>query len=279
MSRFDEDLHPKIVSGPAHYDFGARGPVYAVSVVRNGETVGYLFHGDEGEPNAAGLIATTSGDFQPQGSAHWSAELRRLREADVPAADAVRSLLGAVGPAIAGTVGTELRRYDGKSALEAQLNPRPPVARERSAAPGSSRAAIDAALRGEAPLTPDLRERIERLDAALSAKPTPDDLVVALTRASARIPADLAAGSRVFEPSFLTSYLAKTGQRFPGVDTVVWLRVPSGTPAMFREASVAGDPGVLVLGRGLEWEVDRVLSSDEQTLVTAHIVDRRPATL
>lgn len=277
MSRFDEDLHPRVVSGRPHYNFGAQGPVYAVPVVRGGETVGYLFHGAENEPDAAGLIATTSGDFQPKGSGHWSAALQRLREADVPAAEAVRSLLGTVGPEGAGAVGTELRRYDGKSVLDVELNPHKATRGTRRDAPASSRQVIDAALRGERAVTPEIWARVAKLDTALSAKPTPEAVVVALTRASALIPDDLATGSRVFEPSFLTSYLAKTGQRFPGVDLVVWLRVPAGTPALFREPSVAGDPGLLILGRGLEWQVDRVVDMEGQKVVTAHVVDRRPA--
>ena len=276
MSRFDEDMHPRVVSGPPRFNFAAYGAVYAVPVVLDGRTVAYIFHGGQDEPDSAGVITTTSGALPPHGSKHWSDALQRSKAAGVPAADAVRSLLGAVGPEGAGVVGTELRRYDGKAVLDAELNPHKAAPAPRRDAPQSSRELLDAALRGEREVTRDIRAQVERLDTALSAKPTPDALLVALTGASARIPDELRAGTRVFERSFLPSYLAKTGVRFAGIPLVVWLRVPAGTPALFTEPALPGDPGVLLLGRGIEWEVDRVIDLEGQKVVTARVVDRRP---
>jgi hypothetical protein len=285
-SRFDDDVQGRVVGGPARYDFGARGPVFAAPVVRAGETVGYLFHGSEDEPDAAGLIARMQGDFQPDGSGYWLGVLRDLRAQDMPAAGAISSLLGSTGPASAGQVGSELRRYESKAALDLLLNPeKADSARGRGAdssrrsEPDVSRSAIDAALRGESPLVPAAAARVAAIDTALAVKPTPDAIVVALTRASARIPDRLAPGARVFEPSFLTGYLAGRDERFPGQQIVVRLRVPPGVPALFQEPELPGDPGTLLLGRGIEWEVDRVVRMAEQTLVTAHVAARRPAEL
>jgi hypothetical protein len=283
-SRFDEDVQGRAVGGPPRYDFGARGPVFAVPVARDGETVAYLFHGSDDEPDAAGLISRMQGDFQPAGSGHWLGVLRELRAQEVPAAQAIQSLLGATGPVPAGRVGSELRRYESKSELEALLNPerrdstrgRGGAEPSRGAGSGVTRSAIDAALRGQTPLPPPVAERVAAIDSALAVKPTPEAVVVAMTPASAVIPDDLAPGVRVFEPSFLTTYLAGADERFPNQPIVVRLRVPAGIPALFQEAALPGSPGTLLLGRGVEWEVDRIVQLPGQTIVTAHVTARRP---
>ncbi|WP_345801715.1 hypothetical protein AAIB33_01035 [Microbacterium sp. AZCO] len=280
MSR-EGDVTGRRVSGPARYDFGARGPVFAAAVTRDGEVVAFLFHGDEDEPDAAGLMAAPGAGFEPTGSGYWLGELARLCESGVPAAEAVQGLLETSGPPVAGTVGTELRRYSGKHELKAMLDPKRMAAdravRDSRTVPLRDR--VDAALRGETPATKDVLGQIERLDAALAVKPTPDAVVVTLTPPAAVIPEDLAPGMRVFEPSFLTTYLTSSPEALPTVRRLVLLRVPAGVPALFTEASVPGGPGVLLLGRGIEWEVLRVLAGGRQEIITAKVVDRRPGPL
>ncbi|KAA9108295.1 hypothetical protein [Microbacterium rhizomatis] len=117
------------------------------------------------------------------------------------------------------------------------------------------------------------------IDSALAVRPTVDPIVVTLTGASARIPDDPAPGTRTFEPSFLTSYLTGKDYRpFPQA-TVVRLLIPEGTPALFQEPALPDNPGTLLLGRGIEWEIDRVVTLPDHTLVTAHVVARRPGDL
>ena len=278
-SRFDDDMQARVVSGPAHYDFAARGPVAAVPVELEGRVVGYLFHGLQGEEGSAGLITASGTDFVPEGSGHWLKALRALKERDVSAADAVASLLGTAGPGQAGHVGPSLQTYDGKHALDQELNPQKAAAQLRGRGTETadvSRQAVDAALRGQMPMTPAVAERVANMDAALQQRPTPEPVLVALTPATSRIPDDLASGARVQEASFLISYLAGTDHPFVGVDTVVWLRVPEGTPALFQEPALPTDPGTLLLGRGLTWEVERVLERDQQRIVTARVIAREP---
>ena len=281
MTRGDDDVEGRLVGAPTTYHFGPSGPVQAAPVVRDGETVGFLFHGSEDEPDAAGLMAAPGRDFEPAGSRYWLDELKRLFERGVPAAEAVRSLLGTSGPAVAGTAGTELRPYAGKYELKAILNPERIAAdrAHREARPVPLGQRVDAALRGETPVTPEVHGHIERLDTALAVKPTPDALVVTLTPAAAVIPDGLTPGTRVFEPSFLSTYLTSSPESFPTARRLVLLQVPEGVPAFFTEASLPGGPGVLVLGRGIEWEVLRVLTGEEQEIITARVVDRRPADL
>lgn len=284
-SRFDDDMEARVVSAAAHYDYAAAGPVMAAPIERDGRVVAYLFHGLDGEAESAGLVSALDSGFHPEGTGHWYGLLGALREREVPAAEAVRSLLGSSGPDSVGRVGGELHRYDGKKALDAQLNPEKAAQqvdarqRRRETTPSISRAMIDAALRGETPLTEPVAEQVAKLDFALAEKPTPEQLVVAFTDAVGRIPDRLGTGTRTREPAFLVTYLAATGQGFPGVDTVVWLQVPAGTPALFQEPQLPGDPGMLLLGRGIEWEADRVFEMGGQTIVTAHVVGREPGAL
>lgn len=283
-SRFDDDVQARITGGPERYWFGAQGPVYAVPIERDGSPVAFLFHGSDDEPDAAGLVASMSGDFQPVGSGHWLGVLAELRAKNVPAAEAIRSLVGATGPESAGRVGTELTRYDGKHELERLLNPSRPdrsrraeqTGRERERSAAVSRQEIDDALRSDAPLTERVAERIRTLDAVLDAKPTREPIVVSLFPSSSRIPTSPEPGLTVVEPSYLTSFLASSDETLPAQPVVVKLRVPPGTPALFIEPSVPGDAGTLLLGRGIHWTIDRVVSSNQSTLITGHVTARSP---
>jgi hypothetical protein len=55
---------------------------------------------------------------------------------------------------------------------------------------------------------------------------------------------------------------------------VVKLEVPAGVPAIYQESPLPGQPGSLLLGRGLRWEVCRVVPVGAQLLVTGRVVPR-----
>lgn len=279
-SRFDDDVEARLVSTPSRYNFGARGPVMAAPVEQDGQVVGYVFHGVEGEEDAAGVLADLRSDFAQRGIRHWSALLKDLHAREIPAAEAVQSLLGAEGPDGAGHVGRELERVESKTVLDLRLNPQKADASRRgeeSTRPATvGRAEIDAALGGEAPMSDAVSDQVAKLDFAVTRKPTPDALVVAVTSAVARIPEVLESGATVREPGYLITYLAPKTQKFPGAETVMWLQVPAGTPALFQEPRIPGDPGTLILGRGLEWQADRIFTLDGQRIITARVTDRGP---
>lgn len=143
----------------------------------------------------------------------------------------------------------------------------------RSEPEDASRAAIDAALRGQRPLTEAIAEKVTAIDAALDAHPLSEAIVVALTSATAVVPVELQHGDEYVEKAYLRSYLVGTGHRFDGVESVVWLQVPAGTPALFLE-SQDSSPASFLLGRGLRWRVDRAFVYDGQRIITASVVGR-----
>ncbi len=288
MSHFDEDLHLKLVGEPFTYNFSALKRVFAAPITLGNELVGYLFHGSEEEPGSAGVLLKPGHNYESEGGRFWDQRLKESFSKGVSAREAVSSLLGASGPGVAGTVGQALVERSGKSELEDELDPE--GARRRAEAATRSRARrapaefpvltlrgeMDAVLRGEISSSEQVRQRVAEFDEVLGRQPTPEAIIVTLTPAVARIPAGLERGSRVFEPSFTTSYLMGTKDRPEGVPMVVRLAVPAGVPAYFQAPAVEGEPGVLMLGRGLEWEVQRVASFPEQTFIFAEVVSVRP---
>lgn len=288
MSYFDDDLQPRLASEPFTYNFSALKSVFAVPIKFENELVGYFFHGSDEEPDSAGVLLKPGYDFQSEEGDYWRRQLKESFSKGVSAREAVSSLLGASGPGVAGTVGQVLVERSGKSELEDELDPE--GARRRAEASTRSRARrasaefpvltlrgeMDAVLRGEISSSEQVRQRVAEFDEVLNRQPTPEAIIVTLTPAVARIPAGLERGSRVFEPSFTTSYLMGTKDRPEGVPMVVRLAVPAGVPAYFQAPAVEGEPGVLMLGRGLEWEVQRVASFPEQTFIFAEVVSVRP---
>ncbi|MFC5338796.1 hypothetical protein [Leucobacter denitrificans] len=117
------------------------------------------------------------------------------------------------------------------------------------------------------------------IDETLELRPTPEAIVVTLVPTSARIPTALTQGDRVFEPSYLMSFLMGLSEPVEDIPLLVRLSVPAGTPALFQEPALPGNPGTLLLARGIEWEVMRVVKLPSQTMVTARVIERRPQQL
>ena len=288
VSYFDDDLHPELVGAPFTYNFSALKRVFAAPITLGNELVGYLFLGSDEEPGSAGVLSKPRHVFRSKGAKYWRQRLEESFSMGLSAREAVSSLLGASGPGVAGTVGQALVERSGKSELEDELDPEGARRRAEAATRSRTRRAptelpvltlrgeMDAVLRGEISSSEQVRQRVAEFDEVLSRQPTPEAIIVTLTPAVARIPAGLERGSRVFEPSFTTSYLMGTKDRPEGVPVVVRLVVPAGIPAYFRPPISEGEPGVLMLGRGLEWEVQRVASFPEQTFIFAEVVSVRP---
>jgi hypothetical protein len=139
---------------------------------------------------------------------------------------------------------------------------------------GASREQIDAALRGEARMSARVRRAVEQLDSALAVRPTPTTLVVTLTCSRASLPDPLVPGVRVTEPAYLDASLVADLTLPPGAEVVVKLEVPPGVPALYLESSIPGEASTLLLARGLEWEVLRVIHASAPLVVTARVVPR-----
>lgn len=281
-SRFDDDVQARQISGPPRYRQVTDGPVAAAEILRDGQTVGYLFHGiDDEEEEVASVVGSDIGDFRPSGSRYWNDRLGEFRSRDVPAADAVRELLGAEGTARAGVVGTEITRYSSIDELRELLDPgyadrRAQRSRRSADTEPLSREQIDAALAGRMPVTEAIAGQVEKIDSALSVHPTAESIVVALTAATSTVGVGLSTGDRVREGGYLLSYLVSTDHVFESVDAIVWLHVPAGVPALPQPPGIPGGPSTLLLGRGIEWEVLRVLDRDGQTVITGRVVDHAP---
>lgn len=270
----DEDFSAKVSGDLPAYHAGPRGPIRAVAIRRDGVVEAYLFHGvDDDEKDAAGLISRREGDFQPQGSGYWLEELRRLHDEGVPAAEAVASLAGTAGPAYAGAADTSFESFESKASARGVLEPRRDNAPRRNEPPAKlpERTEIDAALRAGGELAPRIAESVRALDSALQVRPTPEPVVVTLVRSRDSLPSDLTTGTRIHEPAYLLSLLAGQDVLPPDGEVVVKLHVSAGVPALYQDASLPGEPGTLLLARGLDWEVLRVIDMPGQTVVTGRV--------
>lgn len=292
MTPFNDDLHPRLVSEPFTYNFSALGRVSAAPITLANELVGYIFHGSEEEPGSAGVLLGPDHNYESEQGRFWHHRLRDSFARGVLAREAVTSLLGIAGPGNSGTVGTALVERSGKRELEDELNPE--RARRRAGAEARSRgrqesedvgtripvmtlrSEMDAVLRGEISPSEQMRKRVAQFDEVLSRRPTPEAIIVTLTPAIARIPEGLESGSRVFEPSFTTSYLMPTKQLPPGEPVVLRLTVPAGVPAHFFPPASEGAAGMLLLGRGLEWEVRHVVQLAEHLVIFGYVINVRP---
>lgn len=133
---------------------------------------------------------------------------------------------------------------------------------EPPAAP--SYADFNGALRGSAPITPELQSGINAIDNALAGSPTIEDIIVKRGTGFSHWgddPAELV-GDVLTEPGYLSTSLGDAA--FTKTPAVLHLRVPEGTPALYVEkvSAFAGAERELLLGRGLEFRVNRAVLDD-----------------
>ncbi|MEV0034052.1 hypothetical protein AB0H50_34020, partial [Nocardia sp. NPDC050793] len=138
------------------------------------------------------------------------------------------------------------------------------------------RAAIDAALRGDAELTPELAEAVDILDDVLTRFRLPDTTVMTYVRPEN--PLDMS-GDVIGSLHQIAEFPQLALGEIPPVDGGRFhleLTVPAGTPALFMNRFLpSGMPvPVMMAGRGLHWRVDSVrsLGNDGHWLIRATVV-------
>ena|GEM_PF-1062760 len=292
MSWKDFDLELNVVGGPARYEWRSAEPVLAAAVLRDGLVMGYVVTALDPARNVLALtLSYEDEDYVNGASRHWTGLINSGAEKGVPAVDLFPTLLGAEGPAGAGSVSATTERFESTDAVFARLNP--DVARRRAressradradraergaAVPAPTRDQIDAVLRGEARPTPEIQARIAALDEATQVRTAPEDVLVALAYDPAMLPADAAVGTVVHEPTFLTSTFL-TGQTRIDAPTTLILRVVKGTPALYTPPGPGeSGAGVLLLGRGIDWRITSLAPGELQGTVLRR--DREAAPL
>ncbi len=274
MARWDEDVEGRAVSPLRNYHAGATGAVVAAPILRGSTVDGYLYRGVGAESQRAGIDARRGSDFDPAGAKYWRALLRERFSEGVPAAEAFDLLLGAAGPEEAGRVGSETVQFPSRQALFDALNPQ--AARSEDRRTGSAARAtpseIDSVLRGETRPSEAVETAIRDMDLALVQRPTPDPVLVSMTRDRGSLPESLTTGTVVQEPTYLVTELTSDARSIIGGDVLITLRVPSGVPALIQPPALPAHPPRLLLARGLSWRVLRVVEGDGRLLVTAELL-------
>ena len=289
MSWKDFDLELNVVGGPPRYEWRSAEPVLAAAVLRDGLVMGYLVTALDPARNVLALtLSYEHEDYVNGASRHWTSLINGGAEKGVPAVDLFRTLLGAEGPAGAGSVSATTERFESTDAVFARLNP--DVARRRAqessraeraergaAVPAPTRDQIDAVLRGEARPTPEIQARIAALDEATQVRTAPEDVLVALAYDPAALPSGAVVGTVVHEPTFLTSTFL-TGQTRIDAPTTLILHVVKGTPALYTPPGPGeSGAGVLLLGRGIDWRISSLAPGELQGTVLRR--DRESAPL
>jgi hypothetical protein len=288
MSTWDDGFYPIEVGGPPHYSAAIHGAVQSAPVLFDGEVEGYLVLGSDAEDDAATLLYRYGGKLEGAPWRYWYDRLLEMKSRGLPASVAVRSLLGESGPPGVGVIGGTLSPAAGKRELDEELNSgvkerrlRRETARRGASRPprAPSREETDAALRGEADLTPAILTAIESIDSALALRPMPEPVVLTVWLPDGRVPDDLAPGDRVFEPTYLLGQASDPDRPPEWAAVHLALRIPESTPALYLEPeSPLADP-VFLLARGIEWEAVRILRDLTPAVVTARVVDVRPTRL
>lgn len=261
----------------------------AVPVLSAQGVLGYIFHGVDGESGSAGTLQLSSSKRAEAATLYWESELARLHAQGVPAAEAVKSLIGRTSPQGESRVEGDLQRYENKGAVDQLLHPEAHehrrqwweqheqmrAAREPSRPVSDSREQVDAALRGQLPMTSAVAAAVENLDSALATKPVPEAIVVTVLWRRSDLPAALDVGVRVHEAAYMLSYLVPEDHAFADAEVRMILRVEAGVPALFQEPRDTSRPPMLMLGRGIEWELIRTVELPEQLAIFARTVGVR----
>ncbi|MFB7618301.1 putative T7SS-secreted protein [Kitasatospora sp. NPDC056181] len=136
---------------------------------------------------------------------------------------------------------------------------------------------INGALRGTGPSTPEANRLIPQLDKALEAQRVPEDVIVGrgtdLGHLGFENPMDLR-GHRFTEDGFMSTAIGELPSSFAGKQGVLHLVVPEGTPGLWVEkvGRAGNSERELLLGRGLTWQVDRVIQVGSQYHVFGRVL-------
>jgi hypothetical protein len=122
---------------------------------------------------------------------------------------------------------------------------------------------INAALRGSDPIDPAVQNRIDLIDEALAGNPLTESVVISRGTGLGHLgidPTDMV-GRTFSEQSYLSTSLGGPAAGFADKQAILHMEVPAGTPALWVENVPSAFPGEreLLLGRGMEYRVDRVV--------------------
>lgn len=230
------------------------GPVMAAPILVDGRMSGFVYFGvdDERIGGAHGMTYDMH--------MYWVRRLEETHATGRSAAEAVRSLLGHRGPTGIGELSRDLRRYEGGwREVDEILKPTLYADKRAARASRPTRENIDAALRGLLPVSPQIAEQVRLLDESLAVKAVPEPVILLVTARRAELPDQISRGDRVHEPTYRFGYMVSPEREFPDAEVVITLRVDTGVPALFRDPARTGDLPYLLLGRGMDWEVTRVV--------------------
>ncbi|WP_420110510.1 hypothetical protein, partial [Pseudactinotalea sp.] len=161
---------------------------------------------------------------------------------------------------------------NGDGTAESERRARKQARRELKAA-FPTRLNIDAALRGQLPVSQQIADYINELDAELTSHGTFEPMVVKVPLMRSTLPDVLERGTRVYEPSYTEAYRTDDDRGFRG-DVLVRLGVTDVVPAMIRTR--LKDAELVLIGRGLEWEIDQLEQRDGVLAIAGHAIACRP---
>jgi ADP-ribosyltransferase exoenzyme len=122
---------------------------------------------------------------------------------------------------------------------------------------------INSYLRGQDPGSPQVHHTIDQMDQALAGRPIPEDVVISRGTGLSHIgmnPQDMV-GQTFTERAYVSTSLGGPADAFANKEAILHMRAPAGTPGIWVENVGAYGAGEreLLLGRGLEYRVDRVV--------------------
>ncbi len=137
---------------------------------------------------------------------------------------------------------------------------------------------INAYLRGDASHgTSDVLHDVSEIDKAMAGKTVPDNIIVVRGTDLGHIPMDpdQMVGKSFPEHAYVSTSLGKNPvSSFSGKEAVMHWHVPAGTPAIYVEkvSAFGGGERELLLGRGTQYKVGRVIRFDNQWHIYGEIM-------
>ncbi|MFI9329286.1 ADP-ribosyltransferase [Kitasatospora sp. NPDC052868] len=136
---------------------------------------------------------------------------------------------------------------------------------------------INGALRGTGPATPEASRLIPQLDKAVEAQRVPENIVVGrgtdLGHLGFDNPQEMV-GRSFTEQGYMSTSVGDMPSIYAGKQGVLHLAVPEGTPGLWVEkvGRAGNSERELLLGRGLTWQVDRVVQVGSQYHVFGRVL-------